>query len=449
LAAIEKTGPCRILVVDDEEPVRVALRRQLGLQGHQIFDAPGGAQGLVMVSAHQPQVILLDLRMPEMDGKTFLQRLAAARCDAAVVVISGHGSMADVVDVVNAGVVDFLAKPWTQGELTAAIAHARSCYDDRQRQLAEEDARQAAAGAEARPGLPHPKPAERPPRSGGIVDTLERLRRGETLLPAVPAVLQRLRTLLADPDTAITAVVAEVQHDQRLAAEVLRVASSAYQSTGGAPPTDLTAAVTRVGLRRVHTLAEAAFLQGFCNVNDPRGKALLTKLWQESLARAEAMRMLAKTVSPAAHSQAETCYLIGLFDDVGAALLLWMEATRQSEQPFAAREEACLSLIRAHHQDLGAMMLGQWQIAPVVTESVQVHHGTQPPGKYLKEWALGVVASDLIQRLAPGQDFTAREPFPAKVVEEASAQLKLGEPARQDVLLRLVREHGKIGTLLR
>lgn len=113
-----------ILIVDDEEGVRTALSRQLLRLGFQVEQARDGAEGLAVASATRPEAVLLDLRMPGMDGHTFLRSLQAAGAHAPVVVMSGAGTMDDVIEVLRAGAVDFIRKPWTRDELSGAITRA-------------------------------------------------------------------------------------------------------------------------------------------------------------------------------------------------------------------------------------------------------------------------------------------------------------------------------------
>jgi hypothetical protein len=77
-----------------------------------------------MVAASPPDVVLLDLRMSGIDGHTFLRRLEALGATLPVVVMSGTGTMEDVVDVLRAGAVDFIHKPWTRDELAGALSRA-------------------------------------------------------------------------------------------------------------------------------------------------------------------------------------------------------------------------------------------------------------------------------------------------------------------------------------
>src|SRR5207248_2646833 len=111
--------------VDDDAPVRRVLARHMKLLGHIPIEAGDGAQGLLAMRMSKPDVILLDLRMPKMDGHAFLKQLAAEKNETAVIVLSGHAETRDRVEVMLAGAVQFIHKPWSQEELLKALSRAQ------------------------------------------------------------------------------------------------------------------------------------------------------------------------------------------------------------------------------------------------------------------------------------------------------------------------------------
>jgi FixJ family two-component response regulator len=115
----------KVLIVDDDAPVRRVLARHMKMLGHTTIEAGDGAQGLLAVRLSKPDVILLDLRMPKMDGHAFLKQLVAEKNDTAVIVLSGHAEVRDRVEVMLAGAVQFLQKPWSQEELIKAMERAQ------------------------------------------------------------------------------------------------------------------------------------------------------------------------------------------------------------------------------------------------------------------------------------------------------------------------------------
>jgi len=101
----------RILVVDDEQGVREALRQLLEYEGYAVMMASSGPDALGAHAEFKPHLVLLDVKMAGMDGLAVLARLREADPNALVVMISGHGTIATAVEATQLGAHDFLEKP--------------------------------------------------------------------------------------------------------------------------------------------------------------------------------------------------------------------------------------------------------------------------------------------------------------------------------------------------
>jgi two-component system nitrogen regulation response regulator NtrX len=102
----------RILVIDDDAAIRDSLRMTLEYAGYELVGAATGQEGLALVERDQPDLVLLDIKMPGMDGMEVLTRLRAMNDALPVVMISGHGTTATAVEAIKKGAVDFLDKPF-------------------------------------------------------------------------------------------------------------------------------------------------------------------------------------------------------------------------------------------------------------------------------------------------------------------------------------------------
>ena len=113
----------RILVVEDNEMNRDVLSRRLARQGYQVLLASDGVDGLAVADAAQPDLILMDLAMPEIDGWECARRLkAAARTRAIpIIALSAHAMVGDRQKALDAGCDDFDTKPLDFGGLLAKI----------------------------------------------------------------------------------------------------------------------------------------------------------------------------------------------------------------------------------------------------------------------------------------------------------------------------------------
>jgi|SRR5437763_305825 len=104
----------RILVVDDEEGIRVLCRVNLELAGHEVIEAGDGASALEVARQQHPDLIFLDVMMPQMDGWDVLHRLKddASTADIPVVMLTARTSEGDQIRAWGEGILDYLAKPF-------------------------------------------------------------------------------------------------------------------------------------------------------------------------------------------------------------------------------------------------------------------------------------------------------------------------------------------------
>jgi DNA-binding NtrC family response regulator len=117
-------APPRILIVDDEPNIRTTLSRALDLEGFSVQVAEDAEAGLAAAQTHPPDLVLLDLRLPDHDGLWLLERLRAQAEPPAVVMMSGHGTLDAAVKATRLGALDFLEKPLSIDRLLVTVANA-------------------------------------------------------------------------------------------------------------------------------------------------------------------------------------------------------------------------------------------------------------------------------------------------------------------------------------
>ena len=103
--------PLKILAIDDEPVVRDSIAAYLEDSGFEVLQAGDGQEGLQKLREAAPELILLDLRMPEMDGLEFLEIMKQEAPDTPVIVVSGTGVLQDAIEALRAGAHDFVTKP--------------------------------------------------------------------------------------------------------------------------------------------------------------------------------------------------------------------------------------------------------------------------------------------------------------------------------------------------
>ena len=118
------SSPARILVVDDEKLIRWSVGERLQRDGYEVLSAESGEQALDLVGANAPDLMLLDVRLPGIDGITTLQRALALQPDVTVLMMSAHSTVDIAVEAMKHGAIDFLVKPFPFQSLDAAVQRA-------------------------------------------------------------------------------------------------------------------------------------------------------------------------------------------------------------------------------------------------------------------------------------------------------------------------------------
>jgi two-component system, NtrC family, nitrogen regulation response regulator NtrX len=113
----------RILIIDDERAIRNALREILEYENYQVDEAEDGPKGIEWVGKESYDVILCDIKMPQMDGIEVLENIQKTT-DAPVVMISGHGTIETAVEAIRKGAYDFIAKPLDLNRLLITLRNA-------------------------------------------------------------------------------------------------------------------------------------------------------------------------------------------------------------------------------------------------------------------------------------------------------------------------------------
>jgi two-component system KDP operon response regulator KdpE len=113
-----------LLVVDDEPPIRRLLRTSLGAEGFEVIEADNAEKALATIEARKPEVVILDLGLPDQDGLDVIRRIRRSGSKLPIVVLSSRGDERGKVEALELGADDYVTKPFGIAELVARIRTA-------------------------------------------------------------------------------------------------------------------------------------------------------------------------------------------------------------------------------------------------------------------------------------------------------------------------------------
>jgi two-component system response regulator MprA len=113
--------PTRILVVDDDAKIRTVVRRGLAYEGYRVVEAASGEEGLEKAREHLPDLVILDVMMPGMDGLEVTRRLRSSGDELAILMLTARDEVKDRVEGLENGADDYLVKPFSFEELLARV----------------------------------------------------------------------------------------------------------------------------------------------------------------------------------------------------------------------------------------------------------------------------------------------------------------------------------------
>jgi two-component system KDP operon response regulator KdpE len=115
-----ETSAARILVVDDEKQIRRILAASLASRGNEVVEAASGGEAVSRTALHQPDLIILDLGLPDIDGIEVIRRVREFT-QTPIIILSVREGEEDKIEALNAGADDYVTKPFAMGELLARV----------------------------------------------------------------------------------------------------------------------------------------------------------------------------------------------------------------------------------------------------------------------------------------------------------------------------------------
>ncbi|WP_342433609.1 response regulator [Neobacillus sp. FSL H8-0543] len=111
----------KILIVDDQFGIRILLNEVFQKEGYQTFLAANGVQALDILNKHNPDLVLLDMKIPGMDGIEILKRMKVIEPDIRVIIMTAYGELDMIQEAKNLGAITHFAKPFDIDDIRAAV----------------------------------------------------------------------------------------------------------------------------------------------------------------------------------------------------------------------------------------------------------------------------------------------------------------------------------------
>src|SRR5438046_3010013 len=113
-----------ILVVDDEKLIRWSLKERLTKEGHSVREAEDGKSAFAALEAELPDLVLLDMKLPDTDGLTILRAIAERAPELPVIIITAYSTVDTAVEAMRVGAYDYISKPFEMDDLTITVKRA-------------------------------------------------------------------------------------------------------------------------------------------------------------------------------------------------------------------------------------------------------------------------------------------------------------------------------------
>lgn len=123
----------RILVIDDEESIRFSLKMSLLKQGYKVYEAGTGEEGLKLLNEHNPQIAIVDIKLPGIDGIEVLRRIKKTHPDCIVIMITYLSEVRLAVKAMKMGAYDYFTKPFSLKEISESISNVYKYLDIKER----------------------------------------------------------------------------------------------------------------------------------------------------------------------------------------------------------------------------------------------------------------------------------------------------------------------------
>lgn len=407
-------------MIDDDPDLSQTLAGWLDRRGFESRVASSGEQGLKELEAGTFDLVLLDLVLPGMHGHAVLRALAARDDAPSVIVMSGTGTMDDVIDAMRQRAADYVRKPFHSEDLLCAIDRVlsqRATHDDAAARMAR--ARPTESGQRFRAQLGQ-QVKERGAVGRRMAQIAVELTRGDLALPALdPRVTELLESLRGPREPSVQEVVRGLERDPALAAGILRRGNAPMVRPRGAAITRLDEACVRLGNRQVLLLITELLVGEGLDCDGPPFTELSLALRENAAATGWIARRLAPTLGV----DPDEAHLAGLLHNLGELALLHLLSRRDWDAP--PTPEALGYELSCSHERFGGVLARSWRLPEHVAALAGRHHRRPVGRESFKQGALRVlVVGAWALAMEAGYDY----PTPAGAGREREDLRRAGVP---------------------
>lgn len=379
----------RILVVDDLAIFREPIEAVLRAEGFEVLTACHGQEAVAAMTATRPDLVLLDLAMPVMDGLAVLRHMRQDRslCGVPVLVLSADAERDHIVEAVRLGVSGYLLK--AKFSLADMLARVRTILEAESGLPEPGELMEASPEAEAAGEAREAPAIEGSSGAGGVEvtdvkdlkpivtrsDLMARLRDSEELKGFSPTVAQVLKVAMST-SASLEAVSRAVRQDQAIALKVLKIANSSVYSRGDRVDT-VHNAILRIGMENIRqTVLNIAVVERFSSLAF-REHLSTEHFWEHSIACGIIAAELAHALGGKEPDSAFTCGLLHdlgrviFAEALGEAYVRVIETARRLEVPLEQVETRMLLL---SHADAMDRLLVAWKFPRHLVDPILHHH---------------------------------------------------------------------------
>lgn len=382
----------RLLVVEDDPGFSRAVCRMLSSQGYDITAVSNAEEAASALEEPRFDAVLLDLGLPGAPGLLLLRELHRADEDLPVIVMSGQGTMDDVIEALRHRAVDYLRKPFQPPEVFAAVERAVAMRRSKVPNSESSTLRATTLDEQ-------------------VPDMLAELRRGVVQLPVIDPRVKQIRALMSRPTSGLKDVLDIIGHDPVLVAGVLKRANGGF--FGRRKVTSLHQACVLLGNNQVFALAIEAMVLNTFHVASRELDAVWRKMRRNLVLTAGIALRLAEL---AGVDDPEEYYVLGLLHNLGEVAMLQLLADRVERGDLALDMDMMAAAIEVHHESFGNTLAEQWGLPQNLCEIMAHHHRPAAPHEAeAQERRRHIVLGAWKQALAeqfiylPGQNATAAD----------------------------------------